>query len=128
MYVEDFALGVIAELGSKFLYAQKMGVESAAPDLVASGLAYHGVTEACYEWPDEHHAAAQTRTAFKKLVALYESGVDFVCLKGVVAFGVLVYLDSDVLQQAYLVVDVVDIGDIADVYGLVGKQSGAEDL
>ena len=71
------------ELGTQFLEAQEVGVESPAAYLVAARLSDDGFAEASQQRTYHQHRAAQLGTLAHELVALQVVEVQLIGLEGV---------------------------------------------
>ena len=124
----NVALFFIYELCPQVLETQKVGVESAASNLVAPGFGNGCPAEAPEQGTDEQHTSAQGCTLANKLCAVEKVEVEVIGLEGEIVAVVARYPHPHVAKELNEVLHVENVGNVIDVYLFVGEQHTADHL
>ena len=116
------------ELGTQVFESQEVGIKSATPDFVATGLGDNGSSHASQQRTDHQDGATQVGTFLHELVALQVFQVECVGLERERTLSDFLDLDTDIAQQLNEVVDVANVGDVVDGHLVAGEQRGTDNL
>ena len=113
---------------AQFLESDKMGIETAAADLVTTRFGNIPFAEPCQQRPDNHHRSAQAGRTLPVIFTLQVAEIDLTRLERIGILGRVSDFHPHLLKQLDQLQNIDNCGHIAHRYLLRGQQRGTQNL